>query len=96
MPAATFSTRMSRSCSRCPRLSVGCTSVVSASTSHACRSWPSRENSVLASEQSPQKTPWRCSSTSRPAIASNSRARCFGWSGGSRMNSRRYCHDPSR
>ena len=42
---------------RCPSLSWEWTSLVSASTSQAWSSWPSREKSVLASEQSPQYTP---------------------------------------
>ena len=47
MPIATFSTVMSRSCWRCPRLSVGCTSEVSASTSQAGQYLPvAREERV--------------------------------------------------
>src|SRR5450759_3359659 len=70
---------MSRSIWRWPFDSRGCTSEVSASTIHACNRWPSRLNSVLASEQSPQKTPLRCRSTSSAALAS--------------ISSRRYCQD---
>ena len=72
------------------------TSLVSASTRNAWRSWPSRLNRVLASEQSPQNTPARCRSTSRPAIASSSRSRCLTSSRGSRRNSRRNCQECSR
>src|SRR5689334_18264636 len=96
MPPATFSTMMSMSCRRWPSDRCGWISLVSASTSQAWSTWPSRLNSVLASEQSPQKTPLRCRSTSRLAIASSSRSRCAGMSGGIRMSSRRYCHDRSR
>ena len=95
-PAATFSTVMSMSWVRCPSDSDGWISLVSASTRNACSTWPSRENSVLAREQSPQNTPWRCRSTNSVAIASNRRVRCLGASGGSLMNIRRYCQDPTR
>ena len=93
---ATFSTRISRSWARWPSLRTGWTSLVSASTRNAWSSWPSRLNRVLASEQSPQKTPSRCRSTSRPAMASSSRSRCLTSSRGRRRNSRRNCQECSR
>ena len=54
---------------------LGWTSLVSASTRYAWIRSPSRRNSVLASEQSPQKTPPRWRSTSSNAIASSRRSR---------------------
>src|SRR4051794_41864904 len=61
---ATFSSASITSCSRWPRLSVGWSSPVSASTRYADSSPASRRKRVFESEQSPQKNPARCRRTS--------------------------------
>ena len=57
---------------RCPSVSSGCCSLVSASTRYASSVPASCRNSVLDSEQSPQKNPDRCSRTSSSTSASSS------------------------
>src|SRR5215470_17282989 len=68
----TCSTASSTSQARCPPVSSGCCSLVSASTRYASSVPASCRNSVLDSEQSPQKNPDRCSRTSSSTSASSS------------------------